>query len=74
MTIQGPQGASLHYTIDGSTPSAESPEYSEPFTLTDTATIRAIAILNDISSTVSSKTFTKTDPNGGDSGDGLDQD
>ena len=74
VTIQGPQGASLHYTIDGSTPSAESPEYSEPFTLTDTATIRAIAILNDISSSVSSKTFTKTDPNGGDSGDGLDQD
>ena len=74
VTIQGPQGASIHYTIDGSTPSAESPEYSEPFTLTDTATIRAIAILNDISSTVSSKTFTKTDPNGGDSGDGLDQD
>ena len=74
VTIQGTQGASLHYTIDGSTPSAESPEYSEPFTLTDTATIRAIAILNDISSSVSSKTFTKTDPNGGDSGDGLDQD
>ena len=74
VTIQGPQGASLHYTIDGSTPSAESPEYSEPFTLTDTATIRAIAILNDVSSTVSSKTFTKGTPDGGDSGDGLDQD
>ena len=74
VTIQGPQGASIHYTIDGSTPSAESPEYSEPFTLTDTATIRAIAILNDISSSISSKTFTKTDPNGGDSRDGLDQD
>jgi predicted histone-like DNA-binding protein len=74
VTIQGPQGASLHYTIDGSTPSAESPEYSEPFTLTDTATIRAIAILNDISSSVSSKTFTKGTHDGGDSGDGLDKD
>ena len=74
MTIQGPQGASLYYTIDGSTPTAESTSYSEPIVLTDTATIRAIAILNDISSSVSSKTFTKTDPNGGDSGDGLDQD
>ena len=74
VTIQGPQGASLYYTIDGSTPTAESTAYSEPIVLTDTATIRAIAILNDISSSVSSKTFTKTDPNGGDSGDGLDQD
>ncbi len=74
VTIQGPQGASIHYTIDGSTPSAESPEYSEPFTLTDTATIRAIAILNEVSSSVSSKTFTKGTPDGGDSGDGLDQD
>ena len=74
VTIQGPQGASLYYTIDGSTPTAESTAYSEPIVLTDTATIRAIAILNDISSTVSSKTFTKGTPDGGDSGDGLDQD
>ena len=74
VTIQGPQGASLYYTIDGSTPTAESTAYSEPIVLTDTATIRAIAILNDVSSTVSSKTFTKGTPDGGDSGDGLDQD
>ena len=69
VTIQGPQGASVHYTIDGSTPTAESPEYSEPFTLTDTATIRAIAILNEVSSSVSSKTFTKGTPSDND-GDG----
>ena len=74
VTIQGPQGASLYYTIDGSTPTSESTAYSEPIVLTDTATIRAIAILNDVSSTVASKTFTKTSPNGGDSGDGLDGD
>ncbi len=65
VTIQGPQGASVHYTIDGSTPTAESPEYSEPFTLSDTATIRAIAILNEVSSSVSSKTFTKGTPGDG---------
>ena len=74
VTIQGPQGASLYYTIDGSTPTAESTSYSEPIVLTDTATIRAIAILNDVSSTVSSKTFTKTTPDGGDNGDGIDKD
>ena len=71
VTIQGPQGASLYYTIDGSTPTAESTSYSEPIVLTDTATIRAIAILNDVSSTVSSKTFTKGTA---DSGDGIDKD
>jgi hypothetical protein len=64
----------VYYTIDGSTPTAESPEYSEPFALTDTATIRAIAILNEVSSSVSSKTFTKGTSDGGDSGDGLDKD
>ena len=71
VTIQGPQGASLYYTIDGSTPSAESTAYSEPIVLTDTATIRAIAILNEVSSSVSSKTFTKGTA---DSGDGIDKD
>ena len=65
VTIQGPQGASVHYTIDGSTPTAESPAYSEPFTLTDTATVRAIAILNEVSSSVASKTFTKGTPGDG---------
>ena len=74
VTIQGPQGASLFYTIDGSTPTAESTAYSEPIVLTDTATIRAIAILNDVSSTVASMTFTKTSPEGGDGGEGLDKD
>ncbi len=71
VTIQGPQGASLYYTIDGSTPSAESTAYSEPIVLTDTATIRAIAILNEVSSSVSSMTFTKGTA---DSGDGIDKD
>ena len=69
VTIQGPQGASVHYTIDGSTPTAESPAYAEPFTLTDTATVRAIAILNEVSSSVSSKTFTKGTSNDGGEGD-----
>ena len=69
VTIQGPQGASVHYTIDGSTPTAESPAYSEPFTLTDTATVRAIAILNEVSSSGSSKTFTKGTSNDGGEGD-----
>lgn len=71
VTIQGPQGASIYYSIDGSTPTAESTLYSEAFSLTDTATVKAVAVLNGTSSEVSSKTFTKSSGNGG---DGLDQD
>ena len=60
VTIQGPQGAEVRYTTDGSTPSASSTLYSEPFTLTDSATVKAIAILNGNSSEVTSKAFTKS--------------
>ena len=60
VTIQGPQGAEVRYTTDGSTPSASSTLYSEPFTLTDSATVKAIAILDGNSSEVASKAFNKS--------------
>ena len=69
VTIQGPQGAALYYTIDGSTPTVESTEYSEPIVLTDTATVKAFAILNSVISEVAVKTFTKESNNGGEEGD-----
>ena len=59
VSIQGPQGAEIRYTTDGSTPTAESTLYSEAFTLSATATVKAIAIMNGESSQVSSKIFTK---------------
>jgi len=65
VTIQGPQGAALYYTTDGSTPTSESMDYSEPITLSATTTVKAIAILNGESSAVSSKTFTKSGESGG---------
>ena len=60
VTIQGPQGAEIRYTLDGSDPTAESTLYSEAITLSDTTTVKAIAILNGESSSISSKTFTKS--------------
>ena len=65
VTIQGPQGAEVRYTTDGSAPSAESTLYSEAITLSATTTIKAIAILDGESSAVASKTFTKSGESGG---------
>ena len=68
VSISGPDGAEIHYTTDGSTPTAESTLYSEAFTLSDTTTVKAIAIKDGESSEVASRLFTKS------SGDGDDMD
>ena len=60
VSISGPAGAEIRYTTNGSTPTAESTLYSEAFTLSDTATVKAIAIKDRQSSEVASKTFTKS--------------
>ena len=60
VTIQGPQGAAIYYTTDGSTPTSESMDYSETIVLTEATTIKAIAILNGVSSAVSTRAFTKS--------------
>lgn len=67
VTMSGPDGATIYYTTDGSVPSAASGQvYSEPVTLTETTTVKAIAIKDGVSSEVTSRTFTK-------SGGGMDQ-
>ena len=43
----GTAGATIHYTLDGSTPTTESAIYSGSFDLTGSATIKAIAVLDD---------------------------
>ena len=70
VTMTGPTGSEIHYTLDGSTPTAESPVYSEPLTLTETTVVKAIAIKDGVSSSVTSRTYTKgTNAGGGDGGD-----
>ena len=60
VSMSGPDGAEIHYTTDGSAPTAESTLYSEAFTLSDTTTVKAIAIKDGESSEVVSKLFTKS--------------
>ena len=60
VTMSGPDGAEIHYTTDGSDPSAESTLYSEALTLTETTTVKAIAIKSGSTSSVASKTFTQS--------------
>ncbi|MCR5065204.1 MAG: chitobiase/beta-hexosaminidase C-terminal domain-containing protein [Bacteroidales bacterium] len=59
VTMSGPEGATIHYTTDGSTPTSASTVYSEALTLNDTTTVKAIAVKDDVSSGVTTRTFTK---------------
>ena len=65
VTMSAESGASIYYTIDGSTPTSESTLYSAPVTLSDTTTVKAIAIKDGVSSSVTSRTYTKQSGNGG---------
>lgn len=65
VTISGPDGASIYYTVDGSTPTSASSQYSAPLTFSETTTLKAIAIKDGVSSEVTSRTYTKSSGEGG---------
>ena len=50
--ITGPSGSEIHYTTNGSTPTAESALYSRSLEQATGTTVKAIAILNGVSSAV----------------------
>ena len=56
------QDATIHYTIDGSTPTINSTQYTAPFTLSSDATINAIATLDGEVSEVSIATYQFSNP------------
>ena len=44
VTITAEQGATIYYTVDGTTPTTASAVYSEPFAITATCSVKAIAV------------------------------
>ena len=65
VSMSGPAGAEIRYTTNGSTPTAQSTLYSGPLTLTETTTVKAIAIKDGQSSAVTSRTYSKVEAGGG---------
>lgn len=65
VTMSGPADATIHYTLDGSTPTSASTAYTEALTLTDTTTVKAIAVKDNVPSSVASRTFIKGSGSGG---------
>ena len=54
VSISGPAGAEIYYTTNGNDPTAESNHYTSSFLMGAGVTVKAIAILNDVSSAVAS--------------------
>ena len=52
--ISGPEGAEIYYTTNGNDPTAESNHYNSSFLMGAGVTVKAIAILNGVSSAVAS--------------------
>ena len=65
VTITAAEGAEIHYTTNGVDPTNNGNAsywvpYEGPFTITETTTVKAVAVLNNQTSDVATKTFTKT--------------
>jgi len=63
VSMSGENGAAVYYTLDGTEPTSASTLYTTPFTLTQTTTLKSVAVLNGNSSNVVTHTITILDYN-----------
>ena len=57
-------GASVYYTVDGSSPTIGSIQYLAPFLITQTTTVNAVAFSATAQSSIATQTYTMTLPSG----------
>ena len=62
VTITGPENSTIYYTTDGQDPDDRATQYTAPFTLDATTTVKAIAYVGNKQSTVATKEFVKAVP------------
>jgi formylglycine-generating enzyme required for sulfatase activity len=60
VSLSGPAGASIRYSLDGSDPGAGALVYSEPLTVNRTLTVKAVAIVGADTSPIARATFVRT--------------
>ncbi len=69
VSISGPDGATIYYSENGDDPDSNDTLYTQPFTVDETTTVKAIAIKDGVSSQVTTKVFTKGTGGGNDDDD-----
>ena len=58
VTITAEDGATIYYTLDGNNPTNESTVYSSALTISETTTLKAIAVKAGLSSAITTATYT----------------
>ena len=62
VSIEAEEGCEIHYTVDGTAPTTQSPLYTDPFPISTTTTVKAIAVRDGETSSIATRTFTYCPP------------